>query len=220
MGAADGVFVLGMEQRGRRYASAAIGLQALARNLGKGLTGVDVVLKREMTVFLSDIANDLAQFHNVPWSPDGGGGPALRRRSGRAIRSIIDSVSVRGSGINNIVGVIGGIGYLRIHEYGGTIHAKNARYLTIPLPPALRPDGTPIMARARDWPNTFVITSKAGNKLIVQRNGKELIPLYLLKQSVRIPARLGMRRRILRDAKVFTDRAMAAALQRIVKNVG
>lgn len=216
----DGVFSLGLEMRGRRYQSAAVGLHALAKNMRLSLKGVDDELKAEMLVFLRDVARDLAAFHGSDWSPAGGGGPALRRRSGRAIRSIINSVKVTGSGINNIRGTIGGVWYLRIHEYSGVIKARRSRYLTIPLPAALRANGTPIKPRARDWPNTFVITSRKGNKLICTKgSGKEIIPLYLLKRSVRIPARLGMRRRIMRDAKVFTDRAMARATRRLMANV-
>lgn len=215
----DGTFTLGFEVRGRRYASAAVGLQALARNLNRSLKGVDVEIKREMRVFLQSVAQDLAAFHGSDWSPGGEPSARLKRRSGRAIRSIVSSVKVRGSSISSIRGEIGGIGYLRIHEYGGTVTAKNSRYLTIPLPPALRANGTPIKKRARDWPNTFVITSKKGNKLICTKRGGALVPLYLLKKSVRIPARLGMRRRLLRDQKTFADRAMAAATTRMMANV-
>lgn len=217
---ADGLFEFGVEYKGRRYESAAVGLEALARNLGGGMDGVADAIKAELLDFLRDTANDLIEFHSADWSPSGMGGPALKRRSGRALRSIAESVQVTGDNIDNIRGMIGGVGYLKIHEYGGTINAKNSRYLTIPLPPALRANGTPKMKSARDWPNTFVITSKKGNKLICQRRGKQVVPLYLLRRSVRIPARLGMRRRLMRDAQVFTDRAMHAAYKQVIANVG
>lgn len=219
MAVVDGTFSLGLEVKGRRYQSAAVGLKALAVNLKRSMKGVDDELKAELRVFLNDVAKDLATFHGGDWSPGGSPGPALRRRSGRAVRSILSSVRVWGKGINAVSGSIGGVGYLRIHEYSGVVKAKRAKYLTIPLPAALRANGTPIKARARDWPGTFVITSKRGNKLICRKDGNGIVPLYLLKRSVRIPARLGMRRRIMRDSNVFADRAMTRAVKRIMSNV-
>lgn len=212
-------FNVHVELKGQRYDSAAAGLRALSGNLGRNMTGVDNIIKNEMRVFLHSVARDLAHVHGGDWQAGSSGGSVLRRRSGRAVRSILNSVDVRGHGIDNIRGSIGGAGYLAIHETGGTITAKKAQYLTIPLPAALKSNGTPRRARARDWPNTFILKSKKGNLLIVQKQGKSILPLYLLRKSVKIPARLGMRRRLQRDTKRFVDRAMAAAHKRMMQNV-
>ena len=89
-------------------------------------------------------------------------------------------------------------GYVGIHERGGTIRPRRARYLTIPLPAALDSRGVALRARARDWPDTFIATSRRGNLIIFQRRGrKEVVPLYVLKKSVRIPPRLGLTRTLM-----------------------
>ncbi len=84
-------------------------------------------------------------------------------------------------------------GIAAVHERGATIRAKNAQYLTIPLPAALNKNGTPKRPTARSWPNTFVQRSKKGNLLIFQKKGKDIIPLYVLKKSVVIPKRLAFK---------------------------
>ena len=83
---------------------------------------------------------------------------------------------------------------LALQELGGVIQARNVTYMTIPLKAALKPDGTPKRLRARDWQQTRVITSKRGTLLIVQRRGPKDVPLYALKKTVRIRARLGLRK--------------------------
>jgi len=74
--------------------------------------------------------------------------------------------------------------YARIHEHGGIIKAKNVKYLTIPLPAAGGSD-----ARIRDFAGGAFIKSKNGNLLYIDGDSGE--PLFLLRESVTIPARLG-----------------------------
>jgi hypothetical protein len=71
-----------------------------------------------------------------------------------------------------------------------TIRPKRAQFLTIPLPAAKTAAGAG-SGRARDFPDTFIIKSKRGNTLIVRRaGGKGIIPLFVLKKQVTIPARV------------------------------
>lgn len=153
------------------------------------------VLKRQLLRYLKKTATIVAT-RNSRGYPGGTSDSSLSRRSGRGFQSIHDSVKVRdkgGAGINGVEGLIGGIGYLRTHEFGAVITPKRAKYLTIPLPAALNANGTPIMRSARQWTGTFIIRSKAGNLLIVRSLGRNRIePLYVLKKSVRIKPRLGM----------------------------
>ena len=52
--------------------------------------------------------------------------------------------------------------------------------MTVPLPG--------VKGRARNKKNTFVLKSKSGNLVIMQRKGKKkLKPLYVLKEKVKIP---------------------------------
>lgn len=118
----------------------------------------------------------------------------LRVRSGR-LRSSIGSI-VTESG-DTIIGIIGSgarqgdrVKYANIQETGGTVKAKNAKYLTIPLPAALTSAGV-LRQPARQWPNTFIMKSKNGNLLIMQKTGKKLsrlVALFVLKKQVTIPA--------------------------------
>lgn len=74
--------------------------------------------------------------------------------------------------------------FARIHQFGGVIKAKNAKFLTIPL------SEDAAGKRARDFSDTFFMKSKNGNLLLMQNTGEESVrALYLLRKSVRIPAR-------------------------------
>lgn len=71
--------------------------------------------------------------------------------------------------------------YARIQEKGGKITPKKAKMLTIPLPG--------IKGVAANFPDAFIIKSKKGNVLLVEKKGKKgLRPLFVLKKSVTIPA--------------------------------
>jgi hypothetical protein len=108
-----------------------------------------------------------------------------------------------------VTGTIGSdLPYARIQEFGGTITPKKAKFLAIPLPAALNANGTPIKSSPRDWPNTFCAKSKAGNLLIFQRRGTQIVPLYVLKSSVYIPPRLGLKKTLDAGIPYFVERAM------------
>lgn len=82
--------------------------------------------------------------------------------------------------------------YAHIHEHGGTITPKAAQYLTIPLPGATGlTAGRGPGRRIRDFPGGFFFRSRAGNLIYARGRGRGLPPLtlFLLRKSVRIPAR-------------------------------
>lgn len=144
----------------------------------------------ELRQALDKLYNDLAIRHGNAW-PTGTTSRTLSVRSGGGLRSIKESIKVDISG-NEVTGSISAA-KLSVHETGATITAKNVQYLTIPLTAAMDSRGLPLRARARDWENTFVARSKRGNLIIFQRQtGGKILPLYLLKHSVKIPPRLGM----------------------------
>ena len=82
--------------------------------------------------------------------------------------------------------------YARAQEFGAVIRPKHARYLAIPLAAAKTAAGVarfaPRQAAAAGYDSTFV--SKG---VIFGRQGDQAIPLFVLKRSVRIPARPFMR---------------------------
>ena len=83
--------------------------------------------------------------------------------------------------------------YAAIHEHGGTIRPTKAKFLTIPLEAAKTAAGV-ARGGARFFENTFFMRSKAGNLFLMQRDGNEVRPLFLLKKEVYIPPRLGFYR--------------------------
>ena len=108
--------------------------------------------------------------------------------------------------------------YAKIHEYGGTIKPKKAKYLTIPLgstkgtvamhPEAFRQPskrGGPVVPRGfetrvrvgpKGGSRLNILKSKAGNLIIFARTARGIKPLFLLKKEVRIPARYWLSRSI------------------------
>lgn len=119
-------------------------------------------------------------------------GPILKTRSGHLRRSVTGR-TFRGKLIQAIIGsgIFGrrAVKYARIHEKGGKIRAKRAKMLTIPLPG--------VKGRAANYPDAFIIKSKKGNILIVERRGKKgLRPLFALKKEVSMPARYWLSRSI------------------------
>lgn len=207
-------FELGFEFRNKRFRDAERGLRVFASELSKDWDGAAKILSAELKEFLDSVALALAQRHGTPW-PGGTGPKSLSKRSGGLIASIEKSVKITGTTFDNLEGFISAAFPGVVHEFGATIRPKKAKMLTIPLPAALDNRGIPIRKSARDWPNTFVARSKAGNLLIFQKRGTEIVPLYVLKSSVKIPPRLGMRQTLETGIPYFVERAM----DRMVKGI-
>ncbi len=210
--------VLEVNYRNARYTAAERGLQALEKNLGYSLKGGYKEFSDELRTYLGDVADDLARYHGRAYSGETKSA-RLSKRSGRAARSIKASVKVRGTTLDTLTGSIGGIGYLRTHEFGATVRAKRAQYLTIPLPAALHANGTPIHRSARQWQNSFIMRSKMGNLLIVQKRGKNIVPLYVLKTEVTIPPRLRMRETLQKRVPLLVERGISRMHRRMLKDV-
>lgn len=157
---------------------------------------------------LNDIFAQLKYMHGQQWplndSTFGTSSKNLAMRSGGGLDSIQRTITVRTASSATGFSVEGSIstGLLTVHETGVTITANRAKYLTIPLRAALDSRGLPLRARARDWQNTFVRASK-GRLYIFRRDGKNIVPLYLLKQSVYIPPRLHMADTVSQYADMF-----------------
>lgn len=139
------------------------------------------------------------------------GSAAPRSRSGGLRRSFRSQTVGKGS-VDTLRGEMFSVGGIVAwaQEYGtkgrnprspiATIRPKKANgWLTIPLRGALTKSGRASQGRAsaRNFKDTFFLKSKKGNLLIVQRKGKgkaaKIIPLFVLKKSVDLYPRLGMR---------------------------
>jgi len=203
-----GQLTIEFQFRDKRFTDAAAGLKAFSDELKRDWDGSAKVLSRELKSFLDSVAQALVKRHSGGW-PGGTTVDTLSKRSGTLVNSIVASVRVSGETFNTIQGTIGSdTPYAAIQEFGGVIKAKNVTYLTIPLPAALDGNGVPLKTKARDWPNTFVAKSKAGNLIIFQRRGTSIVPLYVLKTSVTIPPRLGMKKTLDAGLPYFVGRAM------------
>lgn len=154
--------------------------------------------------YLDHVAQELASKHSGAW-PGGTTSTTLSKRTGQAVNSIIRSVSVKGTTWETLTGQIGGVHYLGIHEFGGTIRSKG-KMMTIPLPAAMSARGV-APPFARQWKNTFVARSRKGNLIIFQKRVNEIVPLYVLKNEVYIPPRLGMRQELEDQLPYFVSRA-------------
>ncbi len=178
-------------------------------------------LAAEIQRFLDEVRRALLLRHSKTFSnpinaPSTGEQHLLRRSGG------IDGIRIAVTAARDLNSVAGRLLIpfpISVHEEGATITAKRAQFLTITMPAARNGRGIPIFPRARDWPNTFVQKSKRGNLLIFQKRGASIVPLYLLKRSVKLPPRLGAQDTIDAGSDFFVDAAIAAMSKAILDSV-
>jgi len=126
-----------------------------------------------------------------------GTGPAtLGVRSGRLRSSVRREIKAVGPWLSGRVFIEGKSRtnpvYAGVHEFGATIRPTRGRYLAIPLGAARSGAAGGVSKGPRDFAGGFFFRSRAGNLLFGVRTGGRvgrLIPLFVLKESVRIPAR-------------------------------
>jgi len=160
---------------------------------------LNAIAATAMDDYLKSIGTKMRQRHGNGW-PGGTGSNSLSRRTGRGLFGLTTGrVVMQPSPLRGIITVPR---YLANQEFGYVSTAKG-KYLTIPLPAALNSDGTPKKRSARGWQNTFVVQGKRGTLTICTRRGRTIIPLYVLKPSIRVTARLGLRRVMRSEGKVF-----------------
>jgi len=205
---------------GRSFKSVARGLDFFEREFRRSFDKAAKPISKALKKALDQVAREMKRQHSTPWRPGGSPRDRLFRRTGGGLRGIKKTVRVRGTQkLDTITGQIGAPFPISVHEKGATIRAKRAKFLTIPLPAALDSRGVPLRKKARDWPNTFVQRSRRGNLIIFRSNNDgSITPLYLLKKSVKLPARLGLEDALNKQLGFFEkrmidilDRKLAAA---------
>lgn len=139
----------------------------------------------------------------------------MKSRSGEGLERLRDYKVKRTD--DDIEGTIHLTPGLAMSEFGGTIKAKGKKYLAIPLPAALKADGTPKRKSARHWKSARVIKSKTGNLVIVDQRHGRLIPLYVLRRKARIPKRLGLRK-ALRSERAGLRRDVTNGIKRLLRD--
>jgi len=139
-------------------------------------------VKKIMTTWLSDSVKELKQsalsLKKTSKSKKGVKSSQLARNIDFKI--IEDEEGYHGE-VGTGVGRAKNVVYAYIQDKGGTIRKKN-KMLTIPLGDT---KGT-----IANFPDGFFVKSKKGNVLYCYRDGKQLKPLFLLKDEVNIPATL------------------------------
>jgi hypothetical protein len=121
----------------------------------------------------------------------------LQQRSGTLAKSLRAGVKVTGSSIDGLKGTYRGVSYADILMTGGTLSPKNAEVLTLPLPAALRADGTPKLSGPKAWKRygTFSYTSKkTGQGYLAYKNAAgKLVLLYMYVERVKVLKKLPLR---------------------------
>lgn len=210
----------------QRFLRAEQGIRRLASSLsfdaGSQRQRINRALAQVLKSFLDVVVEAMRQRHSTRWSP-GSRLPAgdrqgrLHSRSGSLLQGF--TVNIRSGKTFPEGELIARHPGIRTHEHGATIRARRARYLTIPLPSALDSRGVPLKRSAREWRNTFVRRSSGGNLVIFQSRGGQLVPLYVLKTEVKIPARLGLQTTLLAAVNPTVDRMGEAMLEAISENI-
>jgi len=109
-------------------------------------------------------------------------GQALKERTGR-LKASLTHEETAGTAEISAGGGPGEVDYAAIHHYGGTIRPKKKQFLTIPFPGGPADKRVPL--RAADFADTFVAKG-----IIFRKKGRDdIVPLFILKKSVEIPAR-------------------------------
>ncbi|MBV7393256.1 hypothetical protein [Mameliella sediminis] len=202
-------------RQGGQTTDAKTGLDLLADRFREGQDELGIPVSREMRRFLEEQMQELASRHGGSITTS----TTLARRSGKLVAALRRAARVKDvKTLGRVTGRVKLRADRAVHEDGGRIKPTSGQYVTVPLPAALNANGTPKKQRARDWPNTFTAKSKAGNLLIFQRRGGKLIPLYALKKSVTVPARLGAVRSARNDAPIFADRALSAIIDHLLED--
>jgi hypothetical protein len=209
---------LQLKFRGRTYPDAISGLDEVMDLFKKTWEGSARQGRQALQDYLEHVALVLYDRNSKSW-PGGTTATSISRRTGRSADSILRSVTVTGTTWETLKGAIGGSSQLYIHEYGGTMTSSGGKMLTIPLPAALSQSGTS-PPFARQWRNTFVATSRKGNLIIFQRRGREIVPLYVLKDQVKIPARLGMAKELTTQIPYFLGKAADMVVSEFSQQMG
>ncbi len=195
----------------KRYPTLSGGFDALGKKFQRGKREVQSILKRELLVFLNEIATEMEAKHSGRW-PSGTGSDSLSSRTGKGVKSIRRSIVVSGESLADTKGSMGASPLMALHETGAEIKPTNKKYMAIPLDAAMDSRGVPKRISPRDWDRTFVSRAKSGKLFIFRKVGRRVVPMYLLigagesQSSVKIPARLGMVNTARKGMDAFVER--------------
>lgn len=199
--------------RGRVYNSPRRAYAALTARIDKNWDQSVQTVRTELKMYMDAVIERLRDRHGSSW-PGGTSDKTLSKRTGELLEELSNSERIMGAKLDNLQGVFHLGEKLVFHEYGGTKTA-GGKMMTIPLPAALDSRGVPLRKSARDWSNTFVAETRAGNVVIFQRRGGSIVPLYVLKDSVTVKPRLGFREEVANGIPRFVGRMADKLIQQL-----
>lgn len=192
--------------RGRTYRNPKQGWEQVAMGLRRSFREAAGDVKKDLAQYIDNVIQSLIEQHSGAW-PGGTSETTLSKRTGGLLEAIRKTGDLTGTQYDNLRATFRLTGQLVVHEYGGTMKG-DGKLLTIPLPAALNSNGTPKKRSAREWNNTFVAETKKGNLIIFQRRGgRKIVPLYLLRDTVYVPPRLGFGKAVREQIPYFMEKA-------------
>ena len=213
-------FRLDLNIGGQRFKNAEVGLRMLALRSEQAILNLNPIARREMIDILDTVVDAMQKRHSTRWRwgrrlPEGDARGQLAKRSGNALRSL--KPKIRGK-TDVIDGSITVPFPLSVHETGAVVKSRG-KLLAIPLKAALDSRGVPKRRGPRQWRNTFVARSRKGNLLIFLKKQGKIIPLYVLKDRVRIPRRLGLGVTMKKAAPVYIERVFDRAVKQLARDL-
>jgi len=201
--------------------------KAAMRRLEQGLRTAPDRMRAEFTKTFHDWGN---RWHGEMVGRIRDGSNGLHNRSGRLRNALSSVVSGAGTADLKLRLTSGGVPYAPIHEFGGVVRPKRARFLCIPTEAAKTAAGV-VAGPFQAGPRAF-IAAHPGETFFLRKNGKlllmwktprgpaakgakgEAVALWYLVRQVTIPPRLGFF-----DTWKKFERERRADLQKIARAV-
>jgi hypothetical protein len=142
----------------------------------------------ELRLLLKRVGDRMKAKHGSQYPAPGAG---LSQRSGKGLEGLTSPEFTNdGRGLTATLTMPR---YLKYHEVGGTIRPHSA----------LNGDGTPKRYSARQWANTFLVKGSGGGWTICTKQGRRIVPLYVLRTSINLTPRLGLREAFRKESRAF-----------------
>lgn len=133
-------------------------------------------------------------------------------RTGKGYQKMLRGGRAYGTRFSNLRGHLLAPEYMVAQNEGSTIKPRNAKKLAVPLPDALKGDGSPKLPGPRSWiiHGSFIYKSKTGKSFIARKDSQgSIVLLYILLDVVQLRKNTG-----------FMDKAWATQLPALYSRFG
>lgn len=195
---ASGVRWVGMTPKDLRTRINSVGLFANLSSAGarRVLTVAGIQMQTMVNRTFKDQRDPVT---GVAWPAISGATRQSRPGGGGRGRALVDTAALRKDLVESAPRVRGGtvsigtsLKYARLHQEGGTLRPKSAKYLWVPLTREARRAGSPKRWMQQNAGHNFTRRTGRGNLMVFKRGGRGrggATPHFLLLKQVRIPAR-------------------------------